>query len=194
MNATPSGPITRALFVLTLDALGMGLRLAASLSPRLRSQLSGCRTIQIGSCDGVHRHYRCLLRTVRTASGEADAPDVSLCFDNAGLGLRTLLATDAVGRIVRALLARRATYTGNAVLVLWFFGLTRFVLPVGRSAPLKRELPEAYVLHNPSSLVADRITREPVAEQLDPNWTAAHARRAQMIMIRGSAGEDVKLW
>jgi hypothetical protein len=36
--------------------------------------------------------------------------------------------------------------------------------------------------------------REPAVDALDPHWIAAHRQRARMVMIRGSAGEDVKLW
>lgn len=193
-SRSPSGPLMRALFQFTLIALGAGLRLACLLSASFRSQLAHPRTVQVGSNDGVCRHYIFTRRAVRSVAGRIERPDVGLYFDRASLGLIVLASPDAVGRIVRALLGERATYEGNAVLVLWFFALTRYVLPIGRSKPLKLPPPEAYLEHNPNSKVASRIVREPAVDKLDPAWEAAHDRRAQMVMPRGSAGEAVKLW
>ena len=190
----PSGPLTRVLFRITLVTLGMGLKLARAFSAGFRSQLAHPRTVQIGSAEGVWRHYVFSRRKVSSRAGRIERPDVGLCFDHAGLGLIILTSPQAVGRIVRALLDETATYEGNAVLVLWFFGLTRYVLPFGRSRPLAAPLPDPYTVHDPNSKVASRIVREPIADELDPDWAAAHDRRAQMVMPRGSAGEEVKLW
>jgi hypothetical protein len=195
MNSrNPSSRLMQLLFRSVLVALGMGLQLAFRWSGRFRSQLAHPRTVQVGSADGVFHHYRFAPRGVTSQAGRLDNPDVGICFDNALLGLITLASPHAVGRIVHALLDRAAEYEGNAVLVLWFFGLTRFVLPLGRTAPLHAPLPEAYTAHNPHGRVASRIVREPVVDVLDPNWTAAHRRHAQMIIPRGAAGDAVKLW
>lgn len=190
----PSGPLVRASFRLALAGLGIGLRLACRCSGRFRSQLTGKRTVQIGSADGVVHHYVFGVRALVSRAGPADETSVDLCFDNARLGVITLVSPRAIGRIVRALLERRATYTGNAVLVLWFFALTRFVLPLARTAPLRTPLPNAYIEPDPRSRVASRIVREAAVNELDPGWSAAHRQRAKMIMLRGSAGESVRLW
>ena len=190
----PSDPLSRVLFRCALAGLGMGLQLASRWSTRFRGQTAHARTVEIGSADGVWHRYDFSARGVASRPVRADQPAVSLCFDNARLGLRTLISPHAVGRIVRALLDRSAEYEGNAVLVLWFFGLTRFVLPIARTAPLRTPLPDAYLQHDPHSKVAARIVREPVTDALDPNWHAAHPAHARMVMIRGSAGESVKLW
>jgi hypothetical protein len=186
--------MSRVLFRWALAGLGLGLRLACRWSARFRAQVAHERTVEIGSADGVARRYEFSPRGVTSRPGRADHPDVGVCFDNARLGLVTLVSPHAVGRIVRALLDRSAQYEGNAVLVLWFFGLTRFVLPLGRMAPLRTPLPDAYLEHDAHSRVAARIVREPAADELDPNWLAAHPQRARMVMIRGSAGEAVRLW
>ncbi len=190
----PSSRLVKLLFKNVLLALGLGLQLAYRWSERFRAQLAHSRTVQIGSADGVFHHYGFSRHGVTSQAGRVNNPDVGVCFDNAMLGLITLASPHAVGRIVQALLDRTAEYQGNAVLVLWFFGLTRFVLPLGRMSPLANPLPEAYIAHNPHGRVASRITREPVADALDPNWAAAHQRHARMIMPRGSAGEAVRLW
>jgi hypothetical protein len=108
--------------------------------------------------------------------------------------LLALASPHAVGKIVHALLEGGANYQGNGVLVLWFFALTRYVLPTGLIRPLRDPLPDSYVAHNPKSAVASRITREPEATELDPEWIDVHRLRAKMCMIRGSAGESVPMW
>lgn len=190
----PSSRVCRAAFGAALAVLGFGLEIARRSSARFRAQLAHPRTVQVGSADGVYHHYTFSVERVSSRRGTAGATDVSLCFDNALLGLTTLLSPRAVGRIVHALLARDAEYNGNAVLVLWFFALTRYVLPVGRTAPQRDALPGAYIEHDPRSKVAARIVREAVTMELDPAWHAAHIGHAQMVMPRGSAGEAVRLW
>lgn len=195
ISRNPSGYCLRTAFRLALVTLGYALILACHLSARFRDQLAHGRTVQIGSADGVWYHFRFTPRAVALRAGRIAAPDVGLCFDNAGLGLVTLLSPRAVGRIVRALLARQAEYEGNAVLVLWFFALTRFVLPIGRTARLSAPLPDAYTAYSPTSRVASRITREAPATALDPQWAAAHQRHARMVMPRGCAGDpSARLW
>ena len=193
-SSNPSGPLTRALFRGTLAFLGFAMQIACRASAHFRSQVGHPRTVYIGSADGVHRVFYFTPRALTTRAGRIENPSVGLCFDNAWLGIVTLLSPRAVGRINTALLERKAEYEGNAVLVLWFFALTRFVLPIARTAPLKSPPPDEYIAHDPNSKVSSRIVREPAANELDPNWTAAHARHAQMVMPRGSAGEAVRLW
>ncbi len=190
----PRGWLDRSLFRLTLWALGMGMTLACRLSASFRRQVTRELTVQIGSAEGVFHHYVFAPRAVSSHPGAATAPTLNLCFDNAREGWLALVSPHAVGRIVHALLAGQAEYTGNAVLVLWFYGLTRFVLPIGRTRPLSVPLPEAYVAPGPHGKVSARIIREPPATELDPNWHMAHRQRAKMTMIRGSAGESVPMW
>ncbi len=190
----PRGWLDRSLFRLVLWALGMGMTVACRLSETFRCQVTRDLTVQIGSAEGVFHHYVFAPRTVRSHSGAAGAPTLSLCFDNARQGWLALVSPHAVGRIVHALLEGHAQYAGNAVLILWFYGLTRFVLPIGRTAPLPIPPPDAYVAPNTRSKVAARIVREPPATALDPRWESAHRQRAKLAMIRGSAGEPVPMW
>ena len=61
-------------------------------------------------------------------------------------------------------------------------------------ALLVKTLPGALSEPNPESKVADRITREPVAQTLDPGWSGAVAARQKMAMVRGSTGDDIPMW
>lgn len=186
--------MVKSIFRLVLATLGTGIELACRLSDTFRRQVTRDLIVQIGSADGVFHHYVFTPRAVTSRTGPTIAPTLSLCFDNARQGCITLASPRAVGRVVHALLERTAEYQGNAVLLLWFYGLTRFVLPIGRTGRLRVAPPDAYVAPNLSSKVAGRIVREPPTTELDPTWKLAHQQRAKMVMTRGSAGEPVPMW
>ena len=185
------GVVARRAFGALLAVLGFLMEQAARWSGRFRNQVTRDVVVEIGSGDGVARHFVFAAdrRAMTSRPGPAERPAVVLCFESAGLGFVTLLSPRAVGRIVQALLARRATVAGNAVLLLWFYGLTRMVIPYGRQRALREPLPGALRTPDPSSRVAGRITREPPAATLDQQWTAAARQRARMAMLRGVAGE-----
>ena len=191
---SPGGSLVRGMFRLLLAGLGLGLEIACRVSPSFRSQVTRDVTIEVASADGVAHHYHFAPRSVASRSGRAADPALAVCFADAGQGLRALISPHAIGKIIDALLQGGAFYRGNAVLVLWFFPLTRYVLPVGRVGPLTTALPDGYTAHNPASRVASRITIEPPVESLDPDWHDAHVQRAKMVMTRGSAGEKVAMW
>lgn len=193
-SLNPRGWLDQLLLQWVMSALGLGLELACRLSDSFRAQVTRELIVQVGSAEGVFHHYVFTPRAVASRRGAATAPTLSLCFDNARQAWLALLSRQAVGRIVQALLTGNARYSGNAVLLLWFFGLTRFVLPLGRTAPLPKPPPDAYVACDSNGKVAGRITREPPATALDPGWEPAHRQRAKMTMIRGSAGEPVPMW
>lgn len=185
----------RTLFKMVLATLGQGMELACRSSETFRRQLARELIIEVGSADGVAHHYAFALRSVTSHVGAVAAPTVALKFANARQGLLALASKQAVGRIVHALIEGGAELRGNAVILLWFYGLTRFVLPYSKVGPLAEPLPDGYVAHNPKSLVASRITLEPAVTELDANWHGAHQRRATMAMIRSSAGgESVPMW
>lgn len=190
----PSSWMVKSMFRLVLATLGTGMELACRLNETFRRQVTRDLIVQIGSADGVFHHYIFAPRAVTSRTGPTIAPTLNLCFDNARQGCITLASPRAVGRVVHALLEGTAEYHGNAVLLLWFYGLTRFVLPLGRTGRLRVAPPDAYVAPNLGSKVAGRIVREPPTTELDPTWKLAHQQRAKMVMIRGSAGESVPMW
>jgi hypothetical protein len=194
ISYNPSGWVGKSLFRLVLFTLGMGMELACRLSETFRRQVTRDLTIQIGSADGVFHQYAFASRAVTSRSRSPVAPTLALCFSSANQGFITLLSPHAVGRIVHALLEGSVEYQGNAVLLLWFYGLTRFVLPIGRTGPLPVALPDAYVAPSKGSSVAGRIMREPSVIELDPTWQLAHRRRAKMAMLRVAAGESIPMW
>lgn len=193
----PSGWLVRFLFKLALVVLGIGLKVACRLSKTFRVQVTRDVIIQAGSAEGVFQHYVFTPGKINSYSGpstNASIETLSLTFDNAWLALVILLSLGTCGGINRALLDHKAVYEGNAVLLLWFWPLTRYVLPYDKVGSLKRPLPYAYIELSDKIKVASQITREPVATELDPNWELAHLRRSQMAMFRMANGEDVPLW
>jgi hypothetical protein len=183
--------VTKAGFRLLLAALGLLMEQGSRRSRRFRSQLTRDLVVELSSADGVAHHYVFVVegRSVSSRRGPAPQAAVGVCFESAALGLGVLLSPRAIGRTVQAALERRATIAGNAVLLLWFYGLTRMVFPVGRQKPLRRPLPGALAAPDPSSGVAGRIPRLPAEAGLDPWWEGAVGQRAKMAMLRGVAGE-----
>ena len=187
--------VERVTFRVALVLLGLGMYVACRRNANFRRQVTRSLTIEVGSADGIFHHFVFTPRAVVSrACAAPSSPTLLLHFANARQGLFALASPHAIGKIIQALLEGGAVYRGNATLVLWFFCLTRFVLPIGKIGPLRAPLPDAYVAPNLESTVAGRITREPPATELDPAWREAHTRRAQMVMIRGSAGESVAMW
>lgn len=187
----------RVLLRVLLTLLGLLLIAASRLSRRFRAQITRDVVIEVTSADGVAHHYEFSgqRRTLRSWRGRAPQPaDLAVQFDTAMLGFLTLVRTDAIGTIVGLMHQGRVSYTGNASYVLWFWSLTRMVLPLGRERRDRTPLPGALRAPDPVSKVARRITREPVCDVLDPAWTAAQVAHRKIPMVRGANGEDVAMW
>ena len=188
--------IAPAGFGVLLAVLGFLMEVASRLHPTFRRQVTRDLVVEVSSADGAAHHYAFTARSRRAVSrrGPAAEPTIALRFDSASLGLLCLLSPHSVGRIVRALQAERATVRGNPVLLLWFYGLTRVVIPYARQRRVGTPLPNTYSAPDPAGLVAGRIIREPAAARLDPSWTGAVNQRARMAMLRVAAGETIPMW
>lgn len=186
-------PVPSHPFQTVLAALGALMEQAARRSPAFWRQITRDLTVEISSRDGVAQHYvfRRDGRTVESCPGPAAAPSVALTFDTGWQGARALASPKAVGVIVKATLARTATITGNPALLLWFYGLTRVVVPLGRTAPLADPLPGALAAPDPASRVWDRIPRLPAVDAIDPAWSEGVAARRTLAQVRGVAGEPL---
>ncbi|MGH9000887.1 MAG: hypothetical protein ACRDY7_16015 [Acidimicrobiia bacterium] len=193
--ATPQVLATRQFKVL-LSTLGALMSQAARRSPAFWRQCTGDVVVEVSSRDGVAHTYIFSRRAMVSRPGPAapTTPTVALCFDTAADGFRCLSSPKAVGLVVKSLLARTAEVSGNPVLFLWFYGLTRIVVPIGRTGPLPGYLPGDFTLPDPHSKVHGRITREPAVSEIDPAWTDAIAARRTMVMVRGVAGEPFARW
>jgi hypothetical protein len=168
----------KTAFRALLATLGLMMEQASRRSRRFKSQITRDLVVEITTSDGLAHHYEFVSgrREVVSRAGRAPSAAVSVNFETSRLGFLSLSAPDAVGRIVKLLLARRATVAGNPVLLLWFYGLTRHVIPLGRQRPLKHPLPGA------------------AAANLDPEWRAAQDQAAKVPMVRAVAGEEIPRW
>ena len=183
-------------FTILLRAVGFLMARASRRNDWMRSQITRDLTIEVTSADGVAHHleFVAATRTVISRPGPATRATVRLRFDTAGHGFRALSHPHPVGQIINSMLDETVTVDGNVSLLLWFHGLTRIVVPIGRHHPLKAPLPGALMEPNPESKVYGMVTREPVADALDPEWRAAVVARATLINLRAQTGETVPMW
>ena len=81
--------------------------------------------------------------------------------------------------------------TGSAYIVLWFWGLTRKFVKIGRERQPRIPIPGAYLEHDPASNGTETILIEPSVLRLDPAWTDAWKARSTLYMVRACTGEPV---
>jgi hypothetical protein len=174
-----AGKVGKAGLKVLLVAVGFLLVQASRRSPWMRNQINKDMVLEVSSADGVAHHLEFVRESRRIISrrGPAPAATLKVRFDTAGHGFRALIDPHPVRQVVNGILAERITVDGNTSLLLWFHGLTRIVVPIGRHRPRRAPLPGALLEPNPNSRVYRLVTREPVAETLDPEWTAAAVQR-----------------
>jgi hypothetical protein len=177
------------IFRILLWCVGIELAIACRLSSRLRGQLTRTMNITINAKDEVGRSYLFADRQVTSIRGLVPGPSFVLTFDSAAQGVRILLAGNAIELIVAGLARRVVEVQGDPTGVLWFYEMVFGFLP-WRKTP-RVDPPHAYVVPDPNGKVADRITREPVAESLDLNWTNAVRRREKLVMWEVGQGAPV---
>lgn len=174
--------------------LGHRLVLASRFSAPVRSQITRSLTVEISADDGPARHWDFdgQRRRVSTSAGRAEAPDFAVRFPGSGHALRDLMSRDAIDAIMRDRIRGTVRVEGNHLLLMWFRGLIRKVVPIGGAGPARRALPGAYVAHDPASNGVEKITIEPAVRQLDPAWTGAWNARAKLWIVRGANGEPLR--
>jgi hypothetical protein len=189
-----SGPALVAGLRALLWMLGYGLVLASRFSAPIRSQITRDLTVEISTDDGVARHwvFDGQRRHVSVSAGRAEAPDFAVRFTSSGRALRDLTSPRAVESIMGGRIHGAVRLEGNHLILLWFHGLTRKLVTIGRAGPPRQALPGAYVAHDPASNGTEKITIEPAVRQLDPGWTGAWNARAKLWIVRGANGEPLR--
>jgi hypothetical protein len=185
--------LTAGLRVL-LWALGHGLALASRFSASIRSQITRSLTVEISSDDGIARRwiFDGQQRRVSSSAGSAEHPDFAVRFTSGGQALRDLTSPRAIDRIMNGQIHGTVRVDGNHLILLWFHGLTRQLVAMGRVGPPRQALPGAYIAHDPASNGIEKITIEPAVRQLDPRWTGAWQARAKLWIVRGANGEPLR--
>ena len=150
--------------------------------------------MEISADDGVARHWNfdAQRRRVSSAAGRAETPDVAVRFTSSGRALRALTSSRAVDRIMGGLSHGAVRLEGNPLILLWFDGLARRLVPARRTGSSRRALPGGYLAHDPAANGIEKIAIEPPAQQLDPRWTAAWNARARLWIVRGACGDPLR--
>lgn len=174
-----------------LALMGGLLALAGRTRASFRRAITRDLVVEIATDDGVAHHYVFRDRRVRSHTGKAPAPDCALRFATAAQGARALTARHTVSHLVAGLLDGTVSIRGNPLHLMWFSDLTQRVVPSGAKARWGTP-PGAYVAPSTTVAAAKRITREPPAAALDPQWEGAVRNRAKLTMMRVAAGEPTK--
>jgi hypothetical protein len=171
-----------------LRVIGALLRATSAVDPVLRSCITRDVVVEISTADGVARHFRFDGGRRRASShpGRTEHPDASLRFKDAALALRVLGGDEAAAA---AAIAAGDMQIEGAAVALWFSGLVKRLLKIGRWSLARKPLPHPYVRHDPNSRAARFITVEPPQRTLDPAWEAAWRQRAKLAAVRVPAGE-----
>lgn len=189
-----SGPAPVTALRVLLWWLGYGLVLASRFSASVRSQITRSLTVEISADDGPARHwvFDGQQRRASSSEGRASAPDLAVRFASSGQALRDLTSRDVIDRIMVSRIHGTVRVEGNHLLLVWFRGLMRKVVPIGSEGPARQALPGAYVQHDPAANGVEKITIEPAVRQLDPRWTGAWNARAKLWIVRGANGEPMQ--
>lgn len=176
-----------------LWVLGHGVCLGSRFMPSLRTQINRTLTFEIRAGGRVARHWRFYghLHRADTYSGSAERPDHAVIFTSSWQALRAFTSPRAVDRIVTDLHAGTIKLIGSAFVLLWFYGLTRRIFPIGRGDGIRKPIPDAYLAHDSRSCGDETIIVLPAVSELDPQWKNAWNARAKLWMVRVATGEPM---
>jgi hypothetical protein len=171
--------------------LGQCIAQGSRFVPSLRSQITRTLTFELSAGDRVARHwfFDAQLRRATTSSGSAAAPDCALHFSSSWRALRTLSSPLTVDKVLGGIQNGTVELHGSAFVLLWFHGLTRKFVKIGRASGPRHRIPDAYIAHDPGACGAETIVIEPAVVRLDPAWTAAWKARTALSQIRAFTDE-----
>jgi hypothetical protein len=176
-----------------LATLGMGLSALSRFSDPVRAQVTRTLSFEISTADGVRRRWLFdgSTRRITSTSRPAGTADHRVHFRSSAQGIGVLASPRAVDAAVDGLVRHRIQLEGSAFIVIWFYGLTRKIVKIGRTRGPRRSIPGGYVRPDPTRDGPEPILREPPVNELDPTWQAALAARATLYMVRGPGGETM---
>ncbi|WP_155944040.1 hypothetical protein [Mycobacterium sp. 360MFTsu5.1] len=161
--------------------------------PSLRSQITRTLVFELSAGDTVARYwvFDGQLRRAATYSGHAKAPDCAVHLSSSWQALRALSSPLTVDKIVSGLHNGTVTLHGSAFVLLWFYGLTRKFVKIGRVTGPRHRIPGAYIAHDDAACGAEKIVIEPAVVRLEPGWTAAWKARSTLSMVRACTDEPM---
>jgi hypothetical protein len=185
--------MSNAVLRTLLWVLGQCMVHGSRFMPSVRSQITRTLTFELSAGDRIARHwvFDSQLRRVRTYSGHAATPDCAVHISSSWQALRALSSPLTVDKVVRGLQYGTVELHGSAFVLLWFHGLTRKFVKLGRAGGPRHRIPDAYVAHDPAACGAETIVVEPAVVRLDPGWTAAWKARSTLSMVRATTDEPM---
>jgi hypothetical protein len=185
--------MSNAALRILLWFLGQCIARGSRFMPSVRSQITRTLTFELSAGDRVARHwvFDGQLRRAATYSGRAAAPDCALHISSSWQALRTLSSPRTVDKVVRGLHDGTVELHGSAFVLLWFYGLTRKFVKIGRVSGPRYRIPDAYIAHDPAACGAETIVIEPAVVRLDPAWTAAWKARSTLSQVRAFTDEPM---
>ena len=185
--------MSNAALRMLLWFLGQCIARGSRFMPSVRSQITRTLTFELSAGDRVARHwvFDGQLRCATTHSGHATAADCSVHISSSWQALRMLGSRRTVDKIVGGFHNGTVELHGSAFVLLWFYGLTRKFIKIGRASGPRYRLPDAYIAHDPDACGAETIVIEPAVVRLDPAWTAAWKARSTLSMVRACTDEPM---
>ena len=173
--------------------LGQCLARGSRFMPSVRSQITRTLVFELSAGERVARHWTFdgPQRRVTTRSGPAVSADCAVHFGSSAQAIRALVSPRTVDRVVAGLHGGTVQLHGSAFVLLWFHGLTRKFVRLGRPSGPRYRIPDAYLAHDPAACGAETIVVEPAVVRLDPAWTDAWRARSTLLQVRSTTGEPV---
>jgi hypothetical protein len=185
--------MSNAALRMLLWVLGQFMAQGSRFMPSVRSQITRTMVFELSAGDRVARYwiFDGQLRRATTHSGHAASADCSVHISSSRQALRTLSSPRTVDKIVGGLHDGTVELHGSAFVLLWFHGLTRKFVKIGRASGPWHRIPHAYIAHDPAASGAETIVIEPAVVRLDPAWTAAWKARSTLSMVRAVTDEPM---
>jgi hypothetical protein len=173
--------------------LGQGMARGSRFMPSLRSQITQTLVFELSAGKSVARHWNFdgPQRRVTTRSGRAASADCAVHFGSSAQAIRALASPRTVDRVVAGLHKDTVQLHGSAFVLLWFYGLTRKFVKLGRPSGPRHRLPDPYLAHDPAACGAEKIIVEPAVVRLDTAWTDAWRARSTLLQVRAATDEPV---
>ncbi|VXC86155.1 Helicase [Pseudomonas sp. 8Z] len=118
-------------FRFLLWMLGRLMAKASRENPAFQQQLEGRDLVfQLHTLDGkLARHYIVKNQRVSSQRGAAEAPAFAIGFKDAAYGFVTMTAKNKQLAFMQGIQDKNIQIQGNPALVMWFQGLTKYLMP-----------------------------------------------------------------
>ncbi|WP_137886499.1 SCP2 sterol-binding domain-containing protein [Pseudomonas sp. 2FE] len=126
-------------FRFLLWMLGRLMAKASRDNPAFQQQLQGRDLVfQLHTLDGkIARHFVVKNQRVVSQRGSVAQPDFALGFKDAAYGFATMSAKNKQLAFMQGIQNKDIQIQGNPALVIWFQGLTKYLVPKKKSAEKK---------------------------------------------------------